>query len=770
MAEDDRVSAHPAWSVRATEWTLRGYSTARPARAADRGTAVLLLPAEPEPATRVRAAYRLAGYRTSEIGADPADEDAWRAVFDAPVTALAYATFFGCSPKGSRDGLRACIEAVAHAQRRPMTVTVLATHSVDVTGAEHLDPAVAALHGLVEWAGREHPDLRISVIDAEPAVSPDVLAGRLADGSEPVVALRGTSVWTPASRTLHLPSPTSPPPLRRHGVYLITGGPGRIGPAVARSLAATGMQPRIVLLDTSAAPSGAEALHVRADVTDPVSLRRALDTVTGRSGPVHGVVHLADGDGTDVLALDEVFRDQSPLDFVALCSTAAAQTGPWEAALAFRDAYARQHSRGPTRTASVLLPVQPEETESGADPAEYRRVLSAAADWALDEHRWGSRPVVPPSLLVELVVVAARSRAIVPQDRGVELRDVAQLSGVDGRRPVEVGVSFLGTGDDCRFRVRSRRADGSGPWIWNVSGRVGAAPDRGEPVDVDRLRRTARRAGPPPVGDGWLTLGPRWDFGGTMSATPDGSLLSLSLPAAFHRDLAAHPLHPGLFDRALTPRQERAGDRQGPVVPFVHGRVSVHAPLPADILVHLRPAGTTGDVDARDADIYHPRTGELLVQVRSYTDRRVSPAEYDRRTSAPPASGPARPDPDDAVAALWTVLTGPYPPAIALVPAGDSPTPAGAVPAVPPSVTAPAGGDDLEDLLLDWWGQALGVSGIGPSDDFFDLGGDSLTAVRVAARLRETFGADLGIGILFEASTVGRLAERLRAHDRKEIR
>jgi NADPH:quinone reductase-like Zn-dependent oxidoreductase/acyl carrier protein len=69
---------------------------------------------------------------------------------------------------------------------------------------------------------------------------------------------------------------------------------------------------------------------------------------------------------------------------------------------------------------------------------------------------------------------------------------------------------------------------------------------------------------------------------------------------------------------------------------------------------------------------------------------------------------------------------------------------------------------DVDARLRDIWQDLLGVADIGPDDDFFDLGGDSLIAVRMIARLKEVLDVEQTLQGLFEASTFRQMSELMR--------
>lgn len=66
---------------------------------------------------------------------------------------------------------------------------------------------------------------------------------------------------------------------------------------------------------------------------------------------------------------------------------------------------------------------------------------------------------------------------------------------------------------------------------------------------------------------------------------------------------------------------------------------------------------------------------------------------------------------------------------------------------------------DTEKSLAAIWSELLNTERLGLMDDFFDLGGQSLTAIRVVARIRDTFAVDISLRNVFEHPTLGALAE-----------
>ncbi|WP_142281729.1 non-ribosomal peptide synthetase, partial [Mycobacterium kyorinense] len=67
----------------------------------------------------------------------------------------------------------------------------------------------------------------------------------------------------------------------------------------------------------------------------------------------------------------------------------------------------------------------------------------------------------------------------------------------------------------------------------------------------------------------------------------------------------------------------------------------------------------------------------------------------------------------------------------------------------------------IEEILAGIYAQVLGVDRVGVDDSFFDLGGDSLSAMRLIAAINTSLDAGLSVRAVFEAPTVAQLASHI---------
>jgi amino acid adenylation domain-containing protein len=70
----------------------------------------------------------------------------------------------------------------------------------------------------------------------------------------------------------------------------------------------------------------------------------------------------------------------------------------------------------------------------------------------------------------------------------------------------------------------------------------------------------------------------------------------------------------------------------------------------------------------------------------------------------------------------------------------------------------------LERTLAGIWAAALGLDEIGVDDDFLELGGDSLRAMKVVARVLDGFAVDVSVKTLLEVPTVAEMARVIARH------
>ncbi|MGW3962958.1 type I polyketide synthase [Amycolatopsis sp. NPDC005003] len=720
------------------------------------------------------------------------------------------------------------VRLVQHGARRGAPgLLVLTERSANISGGEPVDPVKATLHGFVRTLPLEEPGTVAKLVELGGDVGEDELAEEIRDWRSEIVALRGDRRWIEVERP-YRPRPAAMPALRDGGVYLLTGGLGGLGIEVAKSLARTGLGPRLVLLGrtgldphatderTERVRAGLDEIEdlgasyevVTADVADPSALRVALDDTTATLGPVSGVFHLAGvaGDGmvqfrtreqidavlapkvAGTLALAEAFGGRPPLDFfVTFSSTAAVRglrgSGDYAAANAFLDAYANAGQAPSRRVLSINWPAW--NTVGMAVPGLLReaerawRYTLVPGEYAvLDEHLVNSRRVLPGTGHLDLVVRAFREVVLDGAPAAVRLRDVVFQAPLVVETVRRVEISFEPRGDAWGFTVRSQDATGGDDQV-HVVGVSARATSPARKVDLpalvarmsDRRRPPARTGGPKLVG-----FGPRWDNVveiGFDPANPHEKLMALREPAAFETEVGSHEVHPPLLDNATG--YARDSERDPEHLPFMYREIVVRERLPASLHSHIRRRQDVPGVITADIDLITP-DGRVVVEVEGFTMRQVAAGFEPRGQAEPTPTAPSPPqtgiDPDTGTRLLLDLLNARTPRQVCVAAFRDgAPMPLPDRPAntageqAPPAQQEPAattnGAGGVEGALRALWTAALGIEDIGADDDFFELGGSSLTAVDLMSNIRDRFAVDLSIAALFEYPTLGALAREL---------
>lgn len=430
-----------------------------------------------------------------------------------------------------------------------------------------------------------------------------------------------------------------------------------------------------------------------------------------------------------------------------------------------------------------------------------------AGSWVLDEHRLASGAAIWPGTgYIEVIVEALRARGVATAFTIEDLTFLRPLHVPDGesrtlRVEIETrngtqGISVTSEGAAAGSKTTIRHAEAT------VRSVIGSAPSR---FDADacfaRCADRVERAGDTPLPAAQarhLRFGPRWQVLREIAYGRSEAVARLALPPAAVVDIGAgFHLHPALLDiatgyaMALIPGYD-AG--HGLWVPMSYGRLSVYGALGGEIVSHVRldTAHGLGDGYAAFDVTIADAQGRVLVEITRFVikkldaelaldDRtaRTVTRETETRDLSPALARLAgqvelgiRPEEgfDVLVRALATGLPQVVVSSIDLddlartvaAAAEEAPATAGFErPSLATSYVAPR--TPVETKLAAIWSELLGVEKIGVDDNFFDLGGHSLVAVRLFRAVKGAYTVDFPISVLFEAPTIAQCASLIEA-------
>jgi acyl transferase domain-containing protein len=307
------------------------------------------------------------------------------------------------------DSMVYLVRALAkHYIRDLIRIYVVSNGLYAATGPEPISPAKALVLGPCRVIPQEYPNIQCQNIDLDLYEKSEENMSRIAGNLlteltsamfEPAVALRKGRRWIQTFESVYLPQASEHScPARFRGVYLITGGLGKIGLILAESLARTA-QAKLILTGRSNFPPrdqwdkwlseypssaigekirrleliedlGAEVSTFQVDSADFAQMQRVVHEAEQRFGPLNGVIHGAGntltGDyisettrdsagqhfhpkATGLIVLDEVIAGKE-LDFVLLLSSLSSILGglglaSYAAGNLFMDAWASRKNQ-----------------------------------------------------------------------------------------------------------------------------------------------------------------------------------------------------------------------------------------------------------------------------------------------------------------------------------------------------------------------------------------------------------------------------------------
>jgi acyl transferase domain-containing protein/thioesterase domain-containing protein/acyl carrier protein len=524
------------------------------------------------------------------------------------------------------------------------------------------------------------------------------------------------------------------------------------------------------------------------------------------------------------IALAEALRGRQ-LDFLALFSSSSAALGPagqtdYVAANAFLNAYAHQlagegiparsvqwgawrevgmavAALGPAPlagSAKVDHPLLQRRAESGDGATLFRANLDSRAQWVLDEHRVrGAEPVLPGTAFVEMARAAVALSGTLPTGGAIELSDVAFTSPlvVPEKTPKAVETEVRREPDGS-MNLTIRSAVRRGPAVEHSTGRGRIVSEwTPRPIDIAAIeaRCTVHRESFGPgeqllPQERLLGFGRRWKAVRSIAFGRGEALARLELSDAHAHDLDLFALHPALLDIATGAAFSMIeGGSDGLFVPLSYGRIRIAQRLPRQLVSHvrLRPESRDG-IGVLDATLTDEQ-GRVAVEIENYVVKAVDPKVLTAARKTETAASPLERWvehgilPDEGFDLLGRVLGQRHEVQVLISPLDlhgmiaelrAPEKPAAAAHAATQSASADAQSqadaprDEIEKKLAAVWSELLGVDRIGLQDAFFDLGGHSLIAVRLFARIRKMWGVDLPLATLFASSTLEALAAEVR--------
>lgn len=449
------------------------------------------------------------------------------------------------------------------------------------------------------------------------------------------------------------------------------------------------------------------------------------------------------------------------------------------------------------KSTHVVNPIVGKKLSEKGNTIVFENTLSPEKDFVLSEHLIADIPTVAGTTYIEM------SRAAFTEITGesaVLIKNVAFFKplAVEFGEQRKVYTLLTKKNDGYEFTVVSKKTnEATNHFIEHAKGFISEAVNTKKvKTDISELKAKTNettvfsKSRGQKVSEEFISFGGRWrsldEYTVSQKERLAHAVLSNEFAADFKNNIL---LHPALLDVATgTLRLTTKGN----YLPFSYKSLTMYKPLAEEIYSHIifdESDGQSSDMISCNVEIFD-KEGELLVDVVGFTMKKVSDeARLNTQTDTGKHDYSYLLNTDNGFLNIGLteaegrevfgrVINGCNRSQIIVSVrnideairnadytkenVAETVTRTAALHSRPEIDTAfAAPRSELETNLCDLWQEVLSIDRVGISDEFFDLGGDSLLLISLHTKLCERFNNDIAIVDLYKYNTVAKLAKYL---------
>lgn len=427
--------------------------------------------------------------------------------------------------------------------------------------------------------------------------------------------------------------------------------------------------------------------------------------------------------------------------------------------------------------------------------------LSTESCWMLDQHRTKQGEAIFPG--TGYLSLIAEAMQVLDETAAYEVRELTFLRALHVDETVVRKLQLRLAPDELGYAFELL-SDHQDAYVRHAEGRVSmVALPEAQSFEASAIEARCYQVEEADTSDhirspqeAHLNFGKHWNVLRKTALGEGEGLAHLSLSEALVEEAKGIALHPGLLDLGTGWAMHLIDGYKAENlwVPVGYGALRHYGELPKDVISWVRMVeGSSGESSARFDVVLADQDGNVCVEVDGLTIRRLegtfsakslprpTAAELvrDEVTQAPALSAneqrlqhnlsqgiPAAQGAEALRRALGTGLSNIVVSSLNLDDlkaqvdaqthdAGEN-SQGFERPDLDNDYVAPR--NDVERTLTGFWQDLLGIDEVGVQDNFFDLGGHSLIAVRLFAMVKKAYRTEFPISILFEAPTIEQCA------------